>query len=105
MAFRRRLDISNPILWARFDRDVILIGTADGTYAIRKVNSGQIFSSDNVECVKQGEARRLDGPAGQTGQFDDLRPERRPQAARGRATASTATATSRRTSTSGSAIS
>jgi hypothetical protein len=53
MAFRRRLAISNPILWAREDRDVILIGTADGTYAIRKINSNQIFSSDNIECVKQ----------------------------------------------------
>jgi hypothetical protein len=29
-AFRKRLAISNPILWAREDRDVILIGTADG---------------------------------------------------------------------------
>lgn len=53
MAFRRRLSISNPILWAKEDRDVILIGTADGPYAIRKINSGEIFSSDNIECVKQ----------------------------------------------------
>jgi hypothetical protein len=53
MAFRRRLAISNPILWAKEDRDVILIGTADGIHAIRKINSNQIFSSDNIECVKQ----------------------------------------------------
>lgn len=53
MAFRLRLAISNPVLWAKEDRDVILVGTADGIYAIRKVNSGQIFSSDNVECIKQ----------------------------------------------------
>lgn len=53
-AFRRRLDISNPILWAKADREVILIGTADGTYAIRKVNSAQIFASDNIEVIKQG---------------------------------------------------
>jgi hypothetical protein len=53
MAFRKRLAISNPILWAKEDRDVILLGTSDGTYAIRKVNSNQIFSSDNIECVKQ----------------------------------------------------
>jgi hypothetical protein len=53
MAFRRRLAISNPILWAKEDRDVILVGTGDGIYAIRKVNSGQIFSSDNIEVVKQ----------------------------------------------------
>lgn len=53
MAFRRRLDISNPILWAKLDRDAILVGTADGIHAIRKINSSQIFSSDNVEVVKQ----------------------------------------------------
>lgn len=53
MAFRRRLAISNPILWAKEDRDVILIGTADGVYAIRKTNTSQIFSSDNIECIKQ----------------------------------------------------
>lgn len=53
MAFRRRLDISNPVLWAVADRDGILVGTADGEYAIRKVNSAAIFSSDNVECVPQ----------------------------------------------------
>jgi hypothetical protein len=52
-AFSLRLAISNPILWARYDRDAILIGTADGIYAIRKINAAQIFSSDNVECVKQ----------------------------------------------------
>jgi hypothetical protein len=52
-AFRLRLAISNPVLWAKQDRDIILIGTADGVYAIRKINASQIFSSDNVECVKQ----------------------------------------------------
>jgi hypothetical protein len=66
MAFRRRLDISNPILWARFDRDVILIGTADGVYAIRKVNSGQVFSSDNVEVVKQSKRGGSTVPPQQT---------------------------------------
>lgn len=53
MAFRRRLAIANPVLWGVADRDAILIGTADGIYAIRKVNSGEIFSSDNIELVKQ----------------------------------------------------
>jgi hypothetical protein len=52
MAFRRRLSVANPILWVREDRD-ILIGTADGEYVIRKINSAEIFSSDNIECVKQ----------------------------------------------------
>jgi hypothetical protein len=52
-AFRRRLAIANPILWVKEDRDVILLGTADGVYAIRKINSGEIFSSDNIEVVKQ----------------------------------------------------
>jgi hypothetical protein len=56
-AFRRRLDISNPILWTKFDRDVILVGTADGVYAIRKINTGQIFASDNIEVVKQSHVR------------------------------------------------
>lgn len=53
-AFRRRLAISNPVLWAVADRNVILIGTSDGTYAIGKVNSNEAFSSDNIECIKQG---------------------------------------------------
>lgn len=52
-AFTRRLSISNPVLWAKLDRGVILIGTADGTYAIQKVNPNDVFSSDNIECVKQ----------------------------------------------------
>jgi hypothetical protein len=64
MAFRRRLDISNPILWVRLDRDVILVGTADGVHAIRKINSNQIFSSDNVEVVKQAHRRASAVPAG-----------------------------------------
>lgn len=67
MAFRRRLDISNPILWAKADRDVILIGTADGIYAIRKINSGQIFASDNIEAVKQSHYRADPVPPTQTG--------------------------------------
>jgi hypothetical protein len=53
MAFRRRLAISNPVLWAKVDRDVILVGTSDGVHAIRKINSGEIFSSDNIEIVQQ----------------------------------------------------
>lgn len=52
MAFRKRLSLSNPILWVKEDRDIIL-GTVDGEYAIRKINSGEIFSSDNIECVPQ----------------------------------------------------
>ncbi len=67
MAFRRRLAISNPILWAREDRDVILIGTSDGTYAIRKINSGEIFASDNIECVKQARYRCAPAWPEQTG--------------------------------------
>lgn len=53
MAFRKRLPISNPVLWAKADRDGILLGTADGEYVIRKVNNADIFSSDNIECVPQ----------------------------------------------------
>lgn len=67
MAFRRRLDISNPILWAKADRDVILVGTADGIYAIRKVNAAQIFSSDNIECVKQSHVGAATCPPAQLG--------------------------------------
>lgn len=52
MAFRKRLSLSNPILWVKEDRDII-VGTSDGEYAIRKINSGEIFSSDNIECVRQ----------------------------------------------------
>jgi len=53
MAFRRRLDISNPVLWAKVDRDTIIVGTADAEYVIRKTNTGEIFSGSNIECVPQ----------------------------------------------------
>jgi hypothetical protein len=66
MAFRRRLDISNPILWVQLDRDVILVGTADGVHAIRKTNANQTFSSDNIEVVKQTHRRASAIPPVQT---------------------------------------
>jgi hypothetical protein len=53
MAFRRRLDISNPVLWAKVDRNGILVGTADGEYVIGKTNAGEAFSGSNMECVPQ----------------------------------------------------
>jgi hypothetical protein len=53
MAFRKRLTISNPVLWAKADRDGVLIGTSDGEHVIRKINNADIFSSDNIECVPQ----------------------------------------------------
>jgi hypothetical protein len=53
MGFRRRLDISNPVLWAKVDRTAILVGTADGEYVIGKTNAGEIFSGTNMECVPQ----------------------------------------------------
>jgi hypothetical protein len=53
MAFRKRLTISNPVLWAKADRDGILISTSDGEHIIRKINNADIFSSDNIECVPQ----------------------------------------------------
>lgn len=67
MAFRRRLDISNPVLWAIADRDSILVGTVDGEYAIRKVNAAAIFSSDNVECVPQSRYGAAEVRPAQTG--------------------------------------
>lgn len=53
MAFRRRLALSNPPLWARADRKQILIGTVDGEYAIVPLNPGEILSGDNIDCVPQ----------------------------------------------------
>lgn len=67
MAFRRRLDISNPILWAVPDRDGILIGTAEGEYAIRKANPGEIFSSENIACIPQSKYGVAEVHPAQTG--------------------------------------
>jgi len=53
MAFRRRLDLSNPIQWAKVDRNAILVGTADGEYAIGKTNAGEILSGTNIESIPQ----------------------------------------------------
>ncbi|HEV2747613.1 MAG TPA: hypothetical protein VGW34_09985 [Allosphingosinicella sp.] len=52
MAFRRRLDIADPVLWAKADRKII-IGTASGEYAIGPINSAQGLSGENIECVPQ----------------------------------------------------
>jgi hypothetical protein len=53
MAFRRRLSISNPVLWAREDRGNILVGTSDGEYLIGPVNPSAAVSGENIQCVKQ----------------------------------------------------
>jgi hypothetical protein len=53
MAFRRRLSIANPVLWAREDRGNILVGTQDGEYLIGPINNAQAVSAENVQCVKQ----------------------------------------------------
>jgi hypothetical protein len=66
-AFSLRLGISNPVLWARLDRGIILLGTADGIWAVQKINASQTFSSDNVECVKQIHRGVSDVPPVQAG--------------------------------------
>jgi hypothetical protein len=53
MAFRLRLSISNPVLWAREDRGAILVGTADGEYLIGAINAAAAVSAGNIQCVKQ----------------------------------------------------
>jgi len=53
MAFRRRLSISNPVIWAREDRGNILVGTQDGEYLIGPINPSAIVSAENIQCVKQ----------------------------------------------------
>lgn len=53
LAFWRRLDISNPPLWVKADRDVLIIGTADGEYVLQPINAAQAVSGANIELVRQ----------------------------------------------------
>jgi hypothetical protein len=53
MSFRRRLSISNPVIWAREDRGNIIVGTQDGEYLIGPINPSQAVSAENIQSVKQ----------------------------------------------------
>jgi hypothetical protein len=54
LAFRRRLAISDPVLWAVADRDGIFIGTATGEYLITLINPAEGVSGGNIKLVDQG---------------------------------------------------
>ena len=53
LAFRRRLSLPNPPLWAKADRKQILIGTADGVFSIGPLNPADPISGDNIDAVPQ----------------------------------------------------
>ena len=53
LGFRRRLDSTQPPIWALADRNGILLGTATGEVAIGPVNSQAALSGDNIRAVPQ----------------------------------------------------
>lgn len=53
LGFRRRLDASNPPLWALGDRNGILLGTAEGEIAIGPINAAAALAGDNIRATPQ----------------------------------------------------
>jgi hypothetical protein len=53
LAFWRRLDLPNPPLWAKVDREVVILGTVSGEHIVRKINPAEALSGSNIEVVKQ----------------------------------------------------
>jgi hypothetical protein len=51
-AIRKTIDSSDPILWVKPDRE-LLLGTNLGEYKVSKVNPSEPLSGDNIEIVPQ----------------------------------------------------
>lgn len=60
LAFRKRMSVSDPVLWARPDRDAVLFGTATGEYLISLINPADGVSANNLKITEQG-SRGSDG--------------------------------------------
>lgn len=52
-AIRRRLDITDKVLWVRADRSAIVLGTSRGEYAITAINPSEGISSENLQVTRQ----------------------------------------------------
>lgn len=52
-AIRRRLDITDRVLWVRVDRQAVVLGTARGEYAITAINPSETISSENLQVTRQ----------------------------------------------------
>lgn len=52
-AIRRRLDITDKVLWVRADRQAIVLGTSRGEYAIAPINPAEGISSENLQVSRQ----------------------------------------------------
>lgn len=53
MAFRRELELTDPPLWVKVDKEAILIGTAKGEYLITAINQTEPIAGDNVQALPQ----------------------------------------------------
>lgn len=53
MAFRRTLDIADPPLWVRVDKEALVIGTSRGEILIGAQNSAEALSGDNLQSLPQ----------------------------------------------------
>jgi len=53
MAFRRRLELPDPPLWVRADKEALVIGTARGEYLITAINTTEPVSGDNLQALPQ----------------------------------------------------
>lgn len=53
MAIRRRLDITDKVLWVKADRQAVILGTARGEWAIEPRNLSEPISSDNLQITRQ----------------------------------------------------
>lgn len=53
MAFRRTLEITDPPLWVRADKEAIVIGTSQGEFLITAQNPAETLSGDNFDVVPQ----------------------------------------------------
>lgn len=53
MAFRRRLELADPPLWVKADKEALLVGTAKGEILITPVNGNEPISGDNLASAPQ----------------------------------------------------
>lgn len=52
-AIRKRLEITDKVLWVRVDRQAVVLGTARGEYAITAINPSEGISSENLQVTRQ----------------------------------------------------
>lgn len=53
MAFRRTLDLADPPLWVKADKEALIVGTAQGEVLIGAQNTAEALSGDNIQALPQ----------------------------------------------------